>query len=427
VSDIRRVKTKRRKFFAMIQQLPMPANEMDRLKALADLDLDYSALNDNLKSLNKLAAKVAGTDISMVNLIDSFTQWTVANHGLDVEQMDRSDSVCQYTIVQEKGFEVEDLSADERFKEKFYVTGNPNLRYYYGLPLKAGNGANLGALCVMDSQTRSLTPEKVEMLKIIAEEIVNRLYALKVMEGLRTEVKTANEQQRRVAHDIRGPLGGIIGLARIISEQGDENTMEEVLEFINLIHKSGHSILELADEILSAEGTGVQKVAAPGQHEFNQLTLKEKLIKLYTPQAVNKQLQFVVNTSASTQAIPFLKNKLLQIVGNIVSNAIKFTPAGGTVSVNLDLEMSILSHTLVITVTDTGVGMSDEKIAQIINGQGESTSGTGGEQGYGFGLALVKHLVDTLNGTLQIESVPEKGTTFTVRLPQPTLEKVHQA
>jgi signal transduction histidine kinase len=398
--------------------LPMPANEMERLKALSDLDLDYSSLNDNLKSLSKLAAKIAGTDISMVNLIDSLTQWTIANHGLEVDQMDREDSVCQYTIVEKEGFEVPDLSIDDRFKDKFYVSGNPNLRYYYGVPLRADNGSHLGALCVLDTQTRMLTPEKVEMLKIIADEIVNRLKALSIVDSLRGQITEVNENQRRVAHDIRGPLGGIIGLARIISEQGEENTMDEVLEFINLIQKSGHSILELADEILTVDKPTLKLENKLSGDEFNQIALKEKLLKLYTPQAINKNVKFEVVTNANTQAIPFLKNKLLQIVGNLISNAMKFTPDGGQVTVHLGIDIEATGHILQIKVEDTGVGITDDKIARILKGEGETTNGTSGEQGYGFGLALVKHLVDNLKGTMQISSELGKGTAFMISLPQ---------
>jgi signal transduction histidine kinase len=359
----------------------------------------------------------------MVNLIDSYTQWTVANHGLEIDQMDREDSVCQYTIIQPEELEVPDLSADDRFKDKFYVTGNPALRYYYGVPLRASDGIHLGALCVLDTKTRQLTPEKVEMLKIIADEIVNRLKALQVVESLRGQISEVTENQKRVAHDIRGPIGGIIGLARIISEQGDENTMEEVLEFINLIQKSGHSILELADEILSIDKKALLKEALLGNDEFNQIALKEKLLKLYMPQAVNKKVQFVVNTDANTQAVPFLKNKLLQIVGNLVSNSMKFTPAGGNITVRLGIDIEATGHILQIEVEDTGVGISPEKIEQILEGKGETTAGTSGEQGYGFGLALVKHLIDNLKGTMQITSVQGKGTTFKVSLPQAALKK----
>jgi signal transduction histidine kinase len=395
---------------------PIPANEMDRLYALSDLDVDYSDLQNTFKDMTKLAAKVAGTDISMINLIDMYTQWTVSNFGLEIDQMAREDSVCQYTIMQDDAFEINNLSVDGRFKDKFYVTDNPNLRYYYGLPLQTDSGKNIGALCVLDTQAKEITPEKTEMLKIIAGEIVNRLKALKAVENLKQRLHQSDESQRRVAHDIRGPIGGIIGLARIISEQGDENTLDEVLEFISLIQKSGDSILELANEILSADAP--KKDVQLSADQFNQLMLKDKLEKLYMPQAVNKKINFVVTTNAESEVIPFSKNKLLQIVGNLISNSMKFTPVGGTISVKLAVKTGEFKNELHMLVEDTGVGMDTAKIDQILAGQGKTTEGTSGEQGYGFGLALVKHLIDGLKGNMYIASTMGTGTTFEIVLPQ---------
>jgi signal transduction histidine kinase len=398
-----------------MQYPPIPENEMDRILSLSDYDLDYTSFQENFKDLAKLAAKVAGTEISLINLIDSFTQWTITNHGLDIDQMPREESVCQYTIAGSGDhFEVPDLKADDRFKNRFYVTDEPNLRYYFGIPLKTTDGHNLGALCMLDKDLKTLSPEKVELLKIIADEIVNRLNAHRLITGLKTKLHEANETKKKVAHDIRGPLGGIIGLAQVISEQGHENEIEEVLEFINLIQRSGRSLLELADEILTADAPKRDLKA----DEFNLLVFKDKLEKLYTPQAMNKKIRFTVDTSVNSSTIPFSKNKLLQITGNLISNAIKFTPVNGKVTVGLSLKSAETQNLLQINVTDTGVGLSQDGIDTILSGKAQSTDGTGGEQGYGFGLALVKHLVDTLKGTMRIYSHPGNGANFEVVLPQ---------
>jgi signal transduction histidine kinase len=400
---------------------PVPENEMDRIIKLAELDIDYSDMQENLKDLTKLAAKVAGTEISLINLIDTFTQWTISNYGLPLEQMPREDSVCQYTIVSKESFEVNDLAGDDRFKDKFYVKGEPMLRYYFGIPLETNDGFKIGALCVLDKVGKEITPEKVELLKIIADEIVNRFMAVKVIQGLQNKVKEAKETQRKVAHDIRGPLGGIINLAQLISAQGDSNKMEEVLGFIKLIQKSGSSLLDLADEILSAETRVVNTDATEnvmGEHELNLMAFKEKLEKLYLPQAMHKKIQFEVKTDKQTEQKPFNKNKLLQIAGNLISNAIKFTPEEGTVTVELALTSAGKKNLIQISVADSGTGMNQEKVEQILSGNAESSGGTQGEKGYGFGLSLVKHLVDSLQGTIQIQSMPGKGTRFDVILPQ---------
>jgi signal transduction histidine kinase len=402
---------------------------MGRILKLASLDLDYSDINDSLKDLARLAAKVAGTSISRVNLVDAFTQWTVSDFGLPPEQespdqIAREDSVCQYTIVSKECLEVKDLSEDDRFRDKSYVAGDPWMRYYFGVPLETSEGFNLGALCVLDRVGKEITPEKVELLKIIAREIVSRLTTYQVIQRLKSRVKDAADSQRRVAHDIRGPLGGIISLAELIHDQGDHNKMDEVLEFIGLIQKSGNSLLELADEILSVEEPETPAEQPPSAPyaintscELNLLLFQEKLRKLYSPQAVSKGIVFSVTTGANGERTPFSKNKLMQIAGNLISNAMKFTPAGGSVSVQLHLAAREKENILQIQVRDTGVGLTAEEIHAISHGRASSTEGTEGEAGYGFGLALVKHLVEGLRGSINISSTPGEGALFEVSLP----------
>lgn len=400
-------------------KIPIPQNEMERIISLSELDMDFSDPYIQFKDLAKLAAKVAGTSISLVNMIDSLTQWTISNYGLDMDQMLRQDSICQYTIMTDNHFEVSNLNEDERFKDKSYVTGEPKVSYYYGIPLQLTKGLNIGVLCMLDRENRVLDPEKIELLKIIADEIVGRLRTQKVLENLKNRLLESHHTQQKVAHDIRGPLGGIIGLASIIRDQGEDNQMEEVLEFINLIHKSGNSILDLAEEILSAHKPQKKITgAASAVNDFNLLIFKDKLEKLYKPQAINKGIRFEVITTSDTESVPFSKNKLLQIAGNLISNSMKFTPAGGEVIVKLDLRINDLSSTLTIEVKDSGIGLSQQGIDSILAGTSGTTDGTGGEHGYGFGLALVKHLIESLKGHLSVASVMGEGAVFRVELPQ---------
>ena len=387
--------------------------EFNRVLELAEYDLDYTSLNDHFKDLSKLAARVAGTKISLVNIIDSYTQWTVSKHGLEIDSMPREDSVCQHTILNGEHLEIDDLSKDERVKDKFYVQGDPHLRYYFGLPLKTTQGNNIGALCVLDTKKRNLTPEKIELLKVIASEIVSRLENTKEVHDLQCKVEELTETHRKISHDIRGPLSGIIGLSELIKDKGRENKIDDILELMDLIGKGGKSILELAEEIL-----GSSDLKEPGQHEFNLKTFKRKLQQLYLPQAKAKDVKLNVTVSEKNSTVPFSKNKLIQITGNLISNAIKFTPKDGSVDVVLELEEEENCNRLYVSVADSGVGINESKIEEIKAGAGSSTNGTSGERGYGFGLTLVNHLVDSLNGSLEISSEVGKGTVFKVVLPR---------
>ncbi|WP_129714946.1 GAF domain-containing sensor histidine kinase [Pedobacter sp. SYP-B3415] len=392
---------------------PIPERENERLLSLAELDLDYSGLKENFKDLTELAARVAGTEISLINLIDSYTQWSIAGHGLEIDQMPREDSVCQHTIMGERSFEVPDLSKDPRFADKFYVSGPLELRYYFGLPLEVEPGKAVGALCVLDSRKQELDPEKVSLLQIIANEIVNRLKSYKAIYDLKEQVKKVDETRKKVAHDIRGPLAGIIGLSEIISQQGQANKLDEVLDFISMIHKSSKSLLDLADEILSDE----QSKSRSGDQYFNMLVLKEKLLRLYAPQAHGKNIELEMHINPERASIPFPKPKLMQVTGNLISNAIKFTPSGGKITIDLDLLSDVGSQKLKILVIDTGEGMEQKLIDDIMQGTVQSRTGTSGEKGYGFGLSLVKHLIDQQKGQLKISSVRGQGSRFEVILP----------
>lgn len=397
-------------------QQPIPKNEEERVWALMEFDIDYSDTAGLLKDLVELAAKIAGTKISLVNLIDNYTQWTVANFGLPLEQMSREDSVCQYTIIDTDGFEVKSLSTDDRFKDKFYVTDGPKLEYYYGIPLATPEGYNLGALCVLDTSTKELSPEKVELLKIVAKEVVNRLTTIKYIQSLRSKVNLVSENNKKVAHDIRGPLSGIIGLAQMVTEHGEGQKLDDILEIMKLIHRAGKSLLDLATEILNAEDQQAKGVVQSSN--FTLLNFKEKLEKLYTPQAASKQINLELKIKVGQEEKPIPKNKLLQIAGNLITNAIKFTPNNGKIVVELNIHTVANSPTLEIVVADNGVGLSKQEIKEILEGVKASSSGTTGEKGYGFGLSLVKRLIDELHGTLEITSEKGNGSQFKIILPQ---------
>lgn len=395
---------------------PIPEDEFERVLTLTELDLDYSELNDYLKDLNRLAARIAGAPISLVNLIDVHTQWTVAKNGLNIDQMPRTESVCQYTITKDNDFEIHDLKADNRFNHNFYVQDDPHLRYYYGIPLRTSSGQPVGALCVMDDRPRILDPEKKILLGMIADEVVNRIEFLHEHEELKNEVDELKSVHQKVSHDIRGPIGGIIGLADILKMDLVDKQNDEVLEIVSMIKQSGESVLELADEIMNQ----ADKNKGPDTDEFSAESFSNKLKGLYSSQAEVKDVELNITTSGDGDSIYFPKSKLIQIAGNVISNSIKYTPEKGCVDAEIMVRRSKgnSDNVLLIFVKDNGVGISREKIDEIMNNDSHaSATGTNGEVGYGFGLSLVKHLVKKAGGEIEIDSEAGTGTITRIILP----------
>ena len=391
--------------------------ELERLSKLADYDIDYSKDFDELDDLSKLAAHISGTPISLINLIGANTQWSISNFGMDMNQISRSDSVCDYTINEKDYLELTDLDASSEFKDKPYVAGDPNLKYYFGIPLKTDDGINIGAVCVMDKENHSFSPEKIEMFKLVADEVMRRLDQRKLIKDLKERLDDANEVTRKVSHDIRGPISGIIGLSSIIIQNEEEYDISSVIELAELINQGGKSVLDLADEILSAPKSTVESEIF--KNEFLTLKiLKEKLLNLYKPQAQLKGINFKVTIDSENKGLSFSKTKMLQIFGNMISNAIKFTENNGTVNVALNFS-DIKSHTatLVFSVEDNGVGMTDNQIDTMLNHQAASTKGTNNERGFGFGFQLSKNLIESMNGSLEVHSKVDSGSEIIVSIP----------
>ncbi len=399
-----------------MSNVPIKENELERILRLAEYDFDYSNNQDNLDNLTKLAAHIAGTPISQINLIGPNNQWSISNFGIDEKQTARDRSVCQYTINEAGSFEVADLLKDDRFMDMKCVKEAPFVRYYFGIPLETPDGYNIGALCVMDQKEHSFTSTQVEMLQTISNEIISIIEQKKVNRELRLGLDEASKLVWKVNHDIRGPISGIIGLSDMIKAEAIELKSEKITELIDLVSKSGRTIIDLAEEILSTKND----TALLQNQSDDRITISEfqqKLIDLYSPQALSKDISLNIRTEHYNKNIFFSKAKLLQISGNLISNALKFTQERGAVSVKLALQGEGQFKNLIITVKDNGVGMKQSQILSMLNSdKNNSTQGTNNERGFGFGFQLADHLIKSMNGEINITSEEGVGTTISVNL-----------
>lgn len=159
----------------MNHQLPIPENESDRLKALEKYNILDTLSEVEFDRLTKLAAIICGVPIALVSLIDKNRQWFKSVIGLDVPQTSRDISFCQYAIVGNSLFEIEDATLDERFVNNPLVTDQPNIRFYAGYPLMDPNGYVLGTLCVIDREARRLSSDQQSALTLLAEEVVSQI------------------------------------------------------------------------------------------------------------------------------------------------------------------------------------------------------------------------------------------------------------
>ncbi|MHB2028977.1 MAG: sensor domain-containing diguanylate cyclase [Acidimicrobiales bacterium] len=160
--------------------LPKPPNEEERLAELESLHILDSEAEERFDHVTRLAQRLFGVPFAAITFIDRDRQWFKSSQGLETSETPREDAFCAYTILDDDILYVADATKDERFSSNPYVVGDPAIRFYAGYPITSPNGANLGALCVMDSRVREITEFDRDSLRDLAEIVEKEISALQL-------------------------------------------------------------------------------------------------------------------------------------------------------------------------------------------------------------------------------------------------------
>ncbi|MBW4671854.1 MAG: tetratricopeptide repeat protein [Cyanomargarita calcarea GSE-NOS-MK-12-04C] len=156
----------------MNSQSPLPNNEIARLNALRQYQILDTAPEKVFDDFTFLAAQICDTPIALISLMDGSRQWFKSKVGLTVNETSRDVAFCAYSILQQKPLVVRNALADRRFATNPLVTSDPNIRFYAGAPLITSDGFAIGTLCVIDLVPRDLSPEQVEGLRVLSDQVM---------------------------------------------------------------------------------------------------------------------------------------------------------------------------------------------------------------------------------------------------------------
>ena len=275
-------------------------------------------------------------------------------------------------------------------------------------------GLSIASLAIMFSlySTMSRREQRMEVEKYKAEE----------------SSKAKTVFLSNMSHDIRTPMNAIIGYTNLAERE--DNTLAQVREYLGKIKASSLHLLALINDVLEMSRIESGKMDLEPAETDLRGTLNE-VRDMFATQMEAKKIVFSVDTSqVRSRRVLCDKNRLNRILLNLLSNAYKFTPEGGSVSVDMweidDPEPGFGKYEL--RVKDSGIGMTREFAARVFEAfERERTSTVSGIQGTGLGMAITKSIVDLMGGTIAVNTAPGQGTEFIVGLRFQTLEESSQA
>ncbi len=401
-----------------MQAAPLPANEAARLEALRRYDILDTAPEEAFDEITRLASFICGTPISVMTLVDTERQWFKSKFGIDGSETPRDQAFCAHTILSPNALVVPDALKDVRFADNPLVVGDPDIRFYAGIPLITPDGFSLGALCTIDRVPRELSPEQLSALRTLANQVVQSM-------ELRQSHRELNETAKRlsrlnegkdqlfalISHDLRSPVGGVLGMLEMLTEEMEHMDREQLHKNMQLLANSARGTFDLLESLLQ------WSMFTSGQMNFHPVAINlqdlvDDLFALTGMAAQRKSISLSARLAPGCRVLAD-RGMLLSVLQNLVANAIKFTQSGGSITI----ESAAQDGHWRVAVCDSGTGMAPERLRLVMERVGESTPGTGGEPGAGLGLKICRTFVERHGSQLAAQSQPGSGTEFSFLLP----------
>lgn len=270
---------------------------------------------------------------------------------------------------------------------------------------------------LVTSVLREYTNQQLKLYRTMVFDVTaRRHYERQLLQQKRKLEQLNNEKNELLgmaAHELRSPLGVISSYSEFLEEEAGPLLSQEHNDFLSLIRSTSTYMLHLINDMLD-----VSRIEAGKLHLDLQLTdmhlLVEKTMNLNQRLADRKQIRTLFDSCRKRPLIRIDANKISQVLENLLINAIKFSPPKTQVSVKLNFDDAHVC----LSVIDQGVGIPAEELQHIFKpfrrGQVKSTSG---EPSTGLGLAIVRRIVEGHGGTVQVHSVKNQGTEFSIQLP----------
>jgi signal transduction histidine kinase/CheY-like chemotaxis protein len=409
----------RRALATKVEQLEVLGEVGDAVGSTLDLD---EVLDQIVSNAVRLTDTDGGSIMEYDESSDSFHVRAASGSSqallneLRAITIDRKTTLVGRAATGHQTVEVPDLSAVER-DPHLDALFRDGWRSVLAVPILRGDRI-LGALVIRRRTTGSFGPH-VELLETFAGQSALAIVNARLFGELQTKTKELevashhkSEFLASMSHELRTPLNAVIGFSEVLLDRmfGDLNERQD--EYLRDIWNSGKHLLELLNEILDLSKVEAgQMVLEPSA--FSVATAVEYCHAMVRERATSHAITVTVDVAEDIGTIEADERKFKQVVLNLLSNAVKFTPDGGSVAIRAYREAT----DLLLTVTDTGIGVPAEDQERIFESFQQGRRGAPKEEGTGLGLTLSRRFVWLWGGRMWLESTPGTGSTFGFSIP----------
>jgi signal transduction histidine kinase/CheY-like chemotaxis protein len=309
-----------------------------------------------------------------------------------------------------------DVTTDPRYGKYVQLPGMARsgrpVRSYLAVPVKAALGDVLGGLFFGHSDVGVFTDQQVQLATGIAGWASVALENARLYLEAREADRLKDEFLAVLSHELRTPLNAILGYARLL--KAGVLTDDKADRGLETLERNATSLTQIVDDVLDISRIVSGKIRLDVQPVELSLVV-HNAVATVQPAADAKQVHVRTIVDPRTGPVSGDPDRLQQVVWNLVSNAVKFTPKGGSVQVSV---ASVASH-IEITVSDTGIGIRPDFQPYVFERFRQADAGTTRKTGgLGLGLSIVRHIIEMHGGSVLVSSEGEgRGTTFRVQLP----------
>lgn len=380
--------------------------------------LEYGVLDRppaaDLVSLAELAAQICGTPVSAISLITETQAHHLATVGFEPSTRARTESSYDRVFSQREPVIVWDMSQDPRFADDPFVNGEiARLCFFASCRLVTTEGLPVGMLSVADHEPRTLSPQQHRALTMLAARVMDVLelrLRTRQLESSLEAVNRSNEQLAvfagQVSHDLRSPLTGVLGYAKMLTNRPSILQDEEAAWLLDRAIGSAERMGVLIEELLEYAGVG----GGLGRKNVQLARLANEVVEDLGPQLCESGVEVVV---AELPTVSGDEAQLRALLLNLVANSMKFTRPG--ISPRITISGRRVRDHWHIEVADNGIGVPEEQRSTVFDllarGGHDSVAGSG------IGLATCKRIVEAHGGQIGLQPSVDGGTLVWFALP----------